>query len=264
MLFLKLMFVPVLVALMSLAARRFGPRLGGLLIGLPWVTGPVVFFLGQEKGDIHATGLASGAMLATVSISAYAIAFGWLGRSFRWPLALAGGAIAYGVIGWGLSGLSVTPTQAAVTGAAALLAATVLIPAPRQPAVTRALPWWDIPVRMLVSAVLVCVIALVSDQLGATASGIVATFPVLLTVIGTFTHHQWGSDAHVGLLRGITLSLLSFVLFFWVVGMLALPQGLVVAYALATVAAVCLSASLMAFNHRRAVAARAVEAKGAA
>ena len=59
MLLLKLMIVPVLVALMSLAARRFGPKIGGLLIGLPWMTGPVIFFLGLERGDAHAAQLAN-------------------------------------------------------------------------------------------------------------------------------------------------------------------------------------------------------------
>jgi hypothetical protein len=77
---------------------------------------------------------------------------------------------------------------------------------------------------------------------------------VLLTVIGTFTHHQWGSDALLALLRGITRSLLSFVMFFWVVGTFAEPLGLVVTYALATVAALCISGVLIVFNQRRVAA----------
>jgi hypothetical protein len=96
------------------------------------------------------------------------------------------------------------------------------------------------------------VLALLSDRLGATASGIAASFPVLLTVIGTFTHHQWGSDALLALLRGITLSLLSFVMFFWVVGTFAEPLGLMMSYGLATVAALCVSGTLIAFNQLRA------------
>jgi hypothetical protein len=254
MLLLKLMIVPVLVALMSLAARRFGPMVGGLLIGLPWMTGPIIFFLGQEKGDAHAASLASGALLATVSISAYALVYGCLGMRFRWPLSLATGAASYVGVGWALSGLTMAPTPAALIGGSCLLATSFLIPAPRQGRPTPALPWWDIPVRMLASAIMVTVLALVSDQLGATASGIAASFPVLLTVIGTFTHHQWGSDALLALLRGITRSLLSFVMFFWVVGTFAEPLGLVVSYALATVAALCVSGVLIVFNQRRVAA----------
>jgi hypothetical protein len=253
MLLLKLMIVPVLVALMSLAARRFGPKIGGLLIGLPWMTGPIIFFLGQEKGDAHAASLASGALLATISISAYALAYGCLGMRFRWPLSLSAGAAAYVLVGWALSGLTMAPTPAALMGGSCLLAASFLLPAPSKGRPTQALPWWDIPVRMLASAIMVTVLALVSDRLGATASGIAASFPVLLTVIGTFTHHQWGSDALLALLRGITLSLLSFVMFFWVVGTYAEPLGLVMSYGLATGAALCVSGTLIAFNQWRAV-----------
>jgi hypothetical protein len=235
MLLLKLMIVPVLVALMSLAARRFGPMIGGLLIGLPWMTGPIIFFLGQERGDSGTISLAVGAMLATVSISAYALTYGCLGMQFRWPLSLAAGAAAYAIVGWALSAVVLPATPAALIG-----------PVP-------ALPWWDIPVRMLASAVMVTVIALVSDRLGATASGIAASFPVLLTVIGTFTHHQWGSDALLALLRGITRSLLSFVMFFWVVATFVEPLGLVMSYAAATAAALCVSATLIAVNRAAAI-----------
>jgi Na+-transporting NADH:ubiquinone oxidoreductase subunit NqrE len=140
-------------------------------------------------------------------------------------------------------------------GGSCLLATSFLIPAPRHPLQRHALPWWDIPVRMLASAVMVTVIALVSDLLGATASGIAASFPVLLTVIGTFTHHQWGSDALLALLRGITRSLLSFVMFFWVVATSVEPLGLVMSYVVATAAALGVSAALIVVNRRAAVAA---------
>jgi hypothetical protein len=261
MLLLKLMIVPVLVALMSLAARRFGPKIGGLLIGLPWMTGPIIFFLGQEKGDAHAANLANGALLATISISAYALAFGYLGQRFRWPLSLSAGAAAYICVGWGLSDLTMASTPAALIGGCCLLLASVLIPPPQTGRPTQALPWWDIPVRMLASAVMVTVLALVSDRLGATASGIAASFPVLLTVIGTFTHHQWGSDALLALLRGITLSLLSFVMFFWVVGTYAERLGLVTSYAAATIAALCVSGALIVLNQRRAALAARIAAR---
>ena len=255
MLLLKLMVVPVLVALMSLAARRFGPMIGGLLIGLPWMTGPIIFFLGQERGAHDTVSLAIGAMLATVSISAYALTFGWVGMHARWPLSLTAGAVAYTAVGSALTGLVLAPTPAALIGSGCLLATSVLIPAPKQPRPLQALPWWDIPVRMLASAVMVTAIALVSDRLGATASGIAASFPVLLTVIGTFTFHQWGSDALLALLRGITRSLLSFVMFFWVVATFVEPLGLVTSYAAAAITALCVSGALIVVT-RRADAAK--------
>jgi hypothetical protein len=40
---LEIAVTPLLVAGVALAARWWGPTVGGILIGLPWFTGPVVF-----------------------------------------------------------------------------------------------------------------------------------------------------------------------------------------------------------------------------
>ena len=50
LLLLKLALPPVLVAVISLVARRVGPTIGGMLVGLPWMTGPVLYFLALDKG----------------------------------------------------------------------------------------------------------------------------------------------------------------------------------------------------------------------
>src|SRR6185295_5365099 len=50
-LLLKLVLVPGLIALVTVAGRRFGPRIGGWLNALPLVAGPVLFFLALEQGD---------------------------------------------------------------------------------------------------------------------------------------------------------------------------------------------------------------------
>ena len=47
----KLVLVPGLIALVTMAGRRFGPRVGGWLNALPLVAGPVLFFLALEQGD---------------------------------------------------------------------------------------------------------------------------------------------------------------------------------------------------------------------
>ena len=95
----------------------------------------------------------------------------------------------------------------------------LLLPRPRTPPEGMALPWWDIPARMLVTLALVAVIMLTADALGPQLSGIVSTYPVILTVVGTFTHQQWGRDAVRRVLRGVAVSLTSFVAFFLVVGL---------------------------------------------
>ena len=47
--FLKLLLTPVLIAIATLASRRYGPAFGGWLAGLPLVSGPVSIFLPWTK-----------------------------------------------------------------------------------------------------------------------------------------------------------------------------------------------------------------------
>ncbi len=98
---------------------------------------------------------------------------------------------------------------------------------------------------MVATAVLVGAIAVVSGYVGPTLVGIVSSYPVIMTVVTTFTHHRWGVDAVLALLRGIMLSLIGFVVFFWTVAVLATPIGLVLAYVVASIAGVAFSTALL-------------------
>ena len=77
------MLTPLLVAGMSLAAKRFGPTFGGLIMGLPWMTGPILYFLTLDKGAPFAANAAVGILLAVVAIASYMLAYAWASRV--WP-----------------------------------------------------------------------------------------------------------------------------------------------------------------------------------
>jgi hypothetical protein len=255
--FLKVAVPPILVALMSLAARRWGATVGGLIMGLPWMTGPVLFFLTLDKGVAFAVEACVGIELGAVCIAAFVLGYGAASRRASWPLSLAAAALSFAAIASGVRGLDFTLWQAAALGASALLATFALLPKPNlpQPNLPQQairMPRWDIPARMIVTFLLVAGIMLSADQLGSQLSGIVATFPVILTVVGSFTHHQLGSDAVLRVLRGISLSLLGFVLFFVVVGF-ALPKlGLALSFLLAASASLAFSAAMIAVSQSHA------------
>jgi hypothetical protein len=110
------------------------------------------------------------------------------------------------------------------------------------------LPWWDIPARMLATFCLVAGIMTTADRLGPQLSGIASTFPVIITVIGIFTHAQRGIDALLAVYRGVTLSMLGFCVFFAVVGYGLPVLGKIPAFALAAATALSISALMIAIN----------------
>ncbi len=244
----KLILTPVLVALMSLAARAWGPTVGGLLMGLPWMTGPILFFLGLEKGEPFVARAGVGALLGTMGIAAFLLAFITAGRRLGWFPSLAIAMATYILTGLVTSRLAPPLPVAAFAAAASLVLVYALIP--RGPPLhgPRALPWWDIPMRMLVTGLLVTVISFTADALGPVGSGIAASFPVIFIVVGGFTLAWWGATAAAQLARGVSLSLLSFTAFFVTVGSTVEPLGLVASFALGGIVAVVISGGMIAAN----------------
>jgi hypothetical protein len=47
---LKLVVTPVLVGVASLAGRKWGSEIGGWLVGIPFTSGPIAFFLALDAG----------------------------------------------------------------------------------------------------------------------------------------------------------------------------------------------------------------------
>lgn len=251
LLFLKLTITPVLVAVMSLVARRWGPTVGGLIMGLPWMSGPILFFLGLERGEAYAARASAGILAGGIGIGAYIIAYVYTARRVPWPVSLAAAFPAFAVTGYAVSHLDISLWQAAVGATASLCVAYLVIPNVADPGGLRFLPWWDIPMRMAATAIVVAVITVSADFLGPELSGVVAAYPVILCVIGVFTHSQWGWPAVVQLFRGVSLSLLSFVAFFLVVGLSVVRLGLIPAFGLAIVTALAVSAVLVLPASRR-------------
>lgn len=247
---LKIAVPPVLVALMSLAARRWGPTVGGLLMGLPWMTGPVLFFLGLDKGDDFAVAACSGIEFGVLCICAFMLAYAAVSLIAPWPFCLAAATAAFVSVGLLLQEQTIALPLAAAAAIAGLVATYLLLPRPRSVAAPAPLPPWDIPARMLTTLALVAIIMSSADRLGPQLSGIVSTYPVILIVINSFTHHQWGVDAAWRVLRGLTISLGNFVAFFLVAGLTIPLVGLVPAFGLAAGTALATSAMLIAWNRR--------------
>jgi hypothetical protein len=255
---LKIAVTPVLVAAVSLAARWWGPGVGGILMGLPWFTGPTLYILILDRGSEFGVAASVGVLAGVVCVAAYIVAYGLAALFAGWQWCLPLAAVTFLASAWATSDPALLSRlapggplwAAAAVAAASLVVALALLPRPRAKALPQSLPWWDIPVRMAATAALVAALMVGADAMGPQLAGVFSTYPVIVTVVGTFTHHRWGRDAVWGTLRAVTASLFGFVVFFLLVG-LALPSlGLARSYALATATAVAITAALFALRRR--------------
>ena len=91
----KVLLAPGFVVVASLTARRYGPRIGGLIAGLPVVAGPILLIYALEHGPAFAASAAAGTLLGLVSLIAFVIVYGRLAWRVFWAASMIAGWAAF-------------------------------------------------------------------------------------------------------------------------------------------------------------------------
>jgi hypothetical protein len=250
----KLTLAPLLVAAATLVAQKWGPRVGGLLMGLPLTTGPIFLLLAIDQGPHFAAKAAVGILFGLVGLAAFAVAYAAASGRTEWVASLASATAAFFAFSAGARQLGSDVVVAGLAAWLAQLIAISLIQRP-EPGIARAAPpWWDLWVRMLAVAALTLAITIAAARLGPMPTGVVGTYPVAITVVITFTHSQFGRNAVLAMLRGSVLSWISFASCFLAIGLSLEAVGTAVAIDLGALAAV--ATSLLVLWMGRAVASK--------
>ncbi len=210
---LKLLLVPLLIAAVTLAGRRWGPAVAGWLSAFPVVAGPILYFIALQQGPEFTANAAVGTLSAVLAILAFGISYAWAASFSHWPTSLLSGFSGYALAVTLLTYWSPTLWVAAAAVLAALLLAPRLYPRPTLSDSPSKKPANDIAWRMLAGALLVLLITHFSTTLGHRLSGIFAMFPVMGSVLVVFSHRQSGSAFTIQLLRGMVLGYYAFSVF---------------------------------------------------
>jgi hypothetical protein len=247
----KLLATPLLIGGASLAARRWGPAIGGLFVALPLTSGPIAFFLALDLGAEFAATAMSGSLAGLVAIAGFAAGYAAAGPRLGAGAGLATASLAFVAVGlavqpildasiWLLLGLVVV----AVAGALRVL------PAGGKRFPHRPSPWWDLPARMAVGTTMVVALTAAAATLGPHLSGLVATFPVYVSVLAVFGQRQQGPAAALDVLRGLLAGLFGTAAFYLIVALGLEQLGIVPTFSLAV--AVTLAIQAVALRRVRA------------
>lgn len=223
----KLLVSPLLIGLASLAGKRWGPAVSGLLGGLPLVAAPVVLVLWLESGAEMALRAALTAPIGVWATMTYLLVFGFVSRWLAWWGALGIGWLAYLGTASFLHytqldqqhwlGLLVIPTL--------YFAALHVLPHPARPAQPVRLPPQELLARIAAAVALVTLLTTVAGAIGPDFTGVLAGAPVAATVIPAFTLAMAGRDALLRALRGFLTGLMGFAVFFLVLAVLMPSHG---------------------------------------
>ncbi len=231
----KLLLAPSFVVGASLVARRFGPRVGGLIAGLPVVAGPILLVYALAHGRAFAASAAAGTLLGLVSLIVFVVVYGRLAGRLFWGTSMLAGWLAFAVATVVFSALSLPLGAALGLATVALLVGLASLPRPCEgPRPQAAPPAWDLPVRAACALALVLTLTAVAGWLGPQLSGLLAPFPIIATVLATFTHAQRGTDELLRLLRGLVGGFGAFALFCFTLALSLQRLDTAAAFALAT------------------------------
>jgi hypothetical protein len=248
----KLIAAPVLVALATLAGRRWGPTMAGLVAGLPIVAGPILYFYALEQGPTYAAAAAHATLLGLLSLCFFTLAYSWR----AWA---SGSALSATLLGWVAFAFStmvvrhmdVGLVKALLYAAAGLFLARRSLPAMGEPGPDPRPGAWDLPLRMLAAALLVFVLTHFAGGLGPKLGGLLAPFPVASTVLAVFAHRHRGGAAAVAVLKGMLLALNAFAVFCAALVLTLPSQSIPVSFSISLAAACLVQGLLMWFSRKR-------------
>jgi hypothetical protein len=223
---LRLTLVPAFIAVVTLAARKWGPRAAGFVTALPAVAGPTLGFYAVQQGPAFAANAARGSLMGLVGVAAFSAAYAHASRRCGWLTCVLIGWIAFGVVTVVALGVSVNAVTALLIAVTALLVARAVMPLPGVAQGNWPAPSWDLPLRMVSAATLVFALTAIADRLGPRLSGLLTPFPVATAIVAGFTHAQQGTAAVVRFFRGYMPALCSFAIFCFVFSRLLPGWGL--------------------------------------
>jgi hypothetical protein len=213
----KILLSPLCVVAVSLAARRWGMAIAGVLGGLPVVAGPILLVETLVHGPGFGANAAAGTLLGLAALTAFVVVYG--------RVAAGAGPGSSVLCGWsafliGVAVLSPLRPPAALSlllvAACFALGRRLLPPAPSPPPAVAEPPWWDLPARALAALGLVLTLTALSGSLGAHLSGLLAPFPIITSVLAVFTQAHGGFATVSVLLRNFLVGFYGFAAFCFV------------------------------------------------
>ena len=249
-LLIKLFTTPALIWASTLAARRWGPVIGG---GLPFISGPASLFIAVQYGTAFAASAAASSLLGAVASCCYCLAYAHSARRFGWAGSLALAMLAFLLCAFLLSRVSCGLPIAVCLSIAVPAACLRLLPdIPGTADMRRVQPPWRLPVQMFCGGLSVLILTELAGVVGEQWSGILLTFPIISSILTPFAHLSFGARAAVLTIRGLLAGFFGTSCFITIIAACLEPLGIAAGYCIAALGALLTSILIMyCVNKRR-------------
>lgn len=243
--YLKLLITPLLMLSISLAAKRWGTRIGGLLSGLPVTSASVMLFLSLEQGPGFVEKAVPGALAGVAAIQATYLFYFLVTRRLSALPGCVAALVFYAAVAFLMSriGWQAVSIVVALCLVVAIVRATARGSEPA-PGRYVALPRWIIPMRMLTATLLLLAITAGAQWFGPVVSGFLAPIPVIAWPLAVFAHVHGGRHELAAIVRGNAIGAIGVIGFYLALQGLVMQWGIFVTVAVAVALAVVVTAGL--------------------
>jgi hypothetical protein len=251
-LILKLILTPVLIGTATLAGRRWGDTLSGWLVGVPFTSGPVIFFLALDQGTRFAATASLGVVLGVTSQAAFGLSYVHLGGRRGWAAGIIAGTAAFAAITTIFQVAAIPAVAEPVLVFLSLILTIPFMPRFRRDVVDTPVPGPsnDLPLRILIGTALVVGLTELAPLLGPKLSGLLSPFPLYAAILAVFAQQSSGYPAAAGVWRGLVFGLFGFLGFFTVLAALLDLVGIAPAFVLALLAVILIQAGTLTVLRR--------------
>jgi hypothetical protein len=234
---LKLVLAPIIIGGASLAGRKWGPSVSGWLVGLPFTSGPVVFFVALSHERAFVLETVRGVLSGGFSLIAYCLIYAWMAKRFHWAVSLSTSLIVFTGMTLLLQNVTIYFIPLFFAVMAVILLGIWWMPKYEAVEYTEVPGKWDIPSRIVLGTSFIIFVTAIAPYIGARLTGLLTTIPLYVSILAVFAHRGQGGAGAINVLRGLVYGLFAFASFYLVLGLLIEGQSLAVSFSAATLAA---------------------------
>lgn len=238
----KVLAGPILLAASTYALHKWGTILGGLLVGLPLVSGPISALLLAQYGPSFAVRAAYGTLTGLAAAGAFCACYALAARRASWRLSLAAAYCGFFATAGGLSLIDVHAVWLVVVTTAAFCSLVLFI-GPAAEELPSTLPRKrTLLFRMAIAGLTVVAVTGLAHVAGPEVAGLLAPLPVIAAIMAVSSHRSGGAYAVHGVLHGTVAGLVGGAAFFSIVVLLVGHAGPAITYLAATLGALLVGA----------------------
>lgn len=241
---IKLIVTPLLMLLVSLAARRWGSFVGGILSGMPLTSGPISIYIAIEQGPNFARHAALGSLAGVGAVLLTYMCYIALTRRHSLPIACGGSVLFFCGMSWLLVNIN-SPLLSIGTAISAIGCILVFTRKDRTLSFNRQPPPFDLTSRILIATAMVLILTSSANVVGSELSGVLAPVPVIAWPLMVFEHIHHGRTDALTVIRGNAASGIGVLVFYLIVERYITQAGFVFTFSLAMSVALLATIALL-------------------